>query len=109
MQAPYRAYREAFIRWGVPIDYERCRIDEPLDMDLQVALLAQRHQLKFDELPVRLQEAEVVQLAMKSAAVWSLRSFARDHPVVARLCAVEATKPGGAARAHLGIGQERAH
>lgn len=107
--SPYREYRESLVRWSLPIDYERGSIDAPLDLDLQVALLAQHGQLKFDQLPVKLPQGELVQLAMKSAAVWSLRGFAQDHAVVARLCAAEAVKPGGAARAHLQVTHSQVH
>jgi hypothetical protein len=36
--------------------------------------------------------------ALKSAAVWSLKANAAQHPSVARLCELEAAKQGGAAR-----------
>jgi hypothetical protein len=97
-EAPYREYRQLLIRCSFPIDYEKRSITGPVDLDLLVALWARNGELKFDELPVQLSSEDVVHLAMKSAALWSLQSFAQQNQVVARLCNEESLKPGGAAR-----------
>jgi hypothetical protein len=73
-------------------------IDGPLDVDLSVALATRAGQIKFVELPVPLSDAEAIRIAAKSAAVWSLRANAAEHPPVAQLCERESTKEGGAAR-----------
>ena len=76
-------------------------IDGLVDLDLHVALLARSGNLKFDDLPVHLSSEELLRLAMKSAALWSLKSFAQRNQIVARLCHEESKKPGGAARLRL--------
>lgn len=90
-----------FARCMIPVRLESMDIDGPLDVDLSVALAAKARKLKFAELPVPISEAEALRIAAKSAAIWSLRANAAGHPSVARLCALEATKQGGAARLHL--------
>jgi hypothetical protein len=102
-QAPYCDYRQTFVRCVFPIKYDSRSIDGPVDLDLQVALLLRRGRLKVETLPIELTTEELLHLAMKSAALWSLRSFARTDAEVARLCAEEAIKPGGAARRHLDV------
>ena len=91
-------FRPMLVRCQFPIEYESHSIDEGVDLDVHVALNAQGGRLKFDELPFKLSVDELVRLAVKSAAVWSLVSLARDHERVAESCASEATQPGGAAR-----------
>jgi hypothetical protein len=87
-----------FARCMIPVRPKSMDIDGPLDLDLSVALAAKARKLKFAELPVPLSEAEALRIAAKSAAVWSLKANAAAHPSVARLCELEATKQGGAAR-----------
>ena len=91
-------YQQRFINWQMPVDCSNRKIDGPVDLDLHVALLAKNQQLKFDQLPVTLTQEELLRLAMKSAALWSLRSFASEDSAVAALCDREATKSGGASR-----------
>ena len=95
----YRDYRQLLIRCLFPIDYDQRSIDGPLDLDLHVALLARDGKLKFAELPVLLSTKELLQLGMKSAALWSLLSMAQQHESVALLCVQESPKPGSAAQA----------
>lgn len=99
----FKRYLPVFARCSFPIVFEQSRIDGPvdLDLDLSVALTARSGQLKFAELPIELSSNELQRLAAKSAAVWSLGALATTHPLVATLCAEEATRPGGAARLHL--------
>jgi hypothetical protein len=87
-----------FARCGIPVRLESMDIDGPLDVDLSVALAARAGQLKFAELPVPLSQAEAIRIAAKSSAVWSLKANCEAHAPVARLCELEATKQGGAAR-----------
>jgi len=95
---PYRDYQQLLIRCSFPIDYEQRSIDGPVDLDLHVALLARSGELRFDELPIDLSSQDVLHLAMKSAALWSLRSMAQQNQVVSWVCIDESLKPGGAAR-----------
>jgi len=99
----YELIQQRFIQWTMPVDLSKKTIDGPVDLDLHVALLARQGQLKFDELPVTLDEQDLIRLAMKSAAFWSLTSFASRDPAVADFCEVEATRPGGAARQLLAV------
>jgi hypothetical protein len=94
-----------FARCGIPVQLESLDIGGPLDVDLSVALAARARQLKFVELPVPLTEAELIRIAAKSAAVWSLKVNAKAHALVARLCELEATKQGGAGRLLLAEAQ----
>ena len=94
-------FAPVFARCMIPVRLEARAIDGPLDVDLSVALAARAGKLKFAELPVPLSGAELLRIAAKSAAVWSLRANAAVHVRVAELCEIEATKQGGAARAHL--------
>jgi len=91
-------FAPVFARCGIPVRLESFDIDGPLDLDLSVALAARAGHLKFSELPVPLSQAEAIRIAAKSAAVWSLKANSEAHAPVARLCELEATKPGGAAR-----------
>jgi hypothetical protein len=100
-EEPFRAYRSLLLRCAIPIDYENRSIEGPVDLDLHIALLARSGELKFEQLPVALAPQELIGAAMKSAALWSLRSFAERDPLVARICKEESQKPGGAARQHL--------
>lgn len=97
----YHDCQQLFIQCVFPINCANRTIDGPLDLDLHVALMAQSGNLQFKELPIDLSPSELVRAAMKSAALWSLRSFSQHNHIVARLCDEEATKPGGAARALL--------
>lgn len=85
-------------RCDFPIDYDRRLLAPGVDLDLHVALLAKNGKLKFDELPFALSSAETMKLAMKSAALWSLRSLAATDDQVAELCQIASRSPGGASR-----------
>lgn len=108
-EPPFDAYQRLLARCGFPIDYQKRLVQGPLDIDLHVALLARAGKLKFDALPFTLAEDELIRLSMKSAAVWSLRTFAQSHEIVADICAHEAKRPGGAARAQLGVAVPKMH
>lgn len=94
-------FQPLLTRCSFPINYETRTVEGPLDCDIHVALSAKQGNLKFAELPFPLAHEELIRLAMKSSAVWSLRALAQQHELVARICDEEATRPGGAARVHL--------
>lgn len=104
-QPPYAGHRQLLLRCHFPVDCERRLIGGPLDLDLHVALLARGGELKFAELPFALSQENLLHLAMKSAAVWSLRSMSDQDAAVAALCHQESQRPGGAARMHLAAPQ----
>lgn len=101
--APYRDYQLMFDRCVFPIDYDQSSIAGPVDLDLHVALLLKNRALQLTELPIPFSAVEVQYMAMKSAAVWSLRSQAETFPQVAQICREESVKPGGASRPLLGV------
>lgn len=84
-----------------PVDYEERSISGPLDLDLHVAILARNGKLKFNQLPYSSTQSEIVHLAMKSAALWSLLSLAEQSEVVASFCSEASKKFGEPARLHL--------
>ena len=100
----FNRYLPLFARCSFPIRFEESSIDGPLDLDLGIALSAKAGQLKFAELPIELSPSELVRIAAKSAAVWSLRALAATHPLVAQLCVEASTTAGGAGRLHLAQG-----
>ena len=81
-----------------PIDFDKKVIDEPLDLDMQTVFCFKKGLIKYYELPINLTEKELVRLAMKDYAVWSLCSNAKTHEIVANFCEAEANLVGGAAR-----------
>jgi hypothetical protein len=81
-----------------PIDFDKKVIDGPLDLDMQAVFCFKEGLLKYHDLPINLTEQELVRLAMKSAAVWSLTANAETHEIVADFCETEANRAGGAAR-----------
>lgn len=87
-----------FARCAFPVELESTTIGGPLDLDLSVALAARAGKLKFTELPVPLANEELLRIAAKSAAVWSLRAIATTHPEIAQLCEAESQRTGGAGR-----------
>lgn len=68
------------------------------DLDCRVFSLAERGIAIFRMLPFQLTEAELIRVATKASAVWSLRLNASSHARVAETCRREATTPGGPAR-----------
>lgn len=97
----FARFLPVFSRCAFPIRFEQSSIDGPVDLDLSVALTAKAGQLKFAELPFQLSTLELTRIAAKSAALWSLRTLAASHPVIADFCEQESGRPGGAARLHL--------
>jgi hypothetical protein len=105
--APHRDYQQLLVACCFPIDYDNRSVDGPVDLDIHVALLARSHKLKFADLPIPLSPKELVRLAMKSAALWSLLAMAKQHEVVAQICETESKRSGGAARLHLAAAARR--
>jgi hypothetical protein len=99
----YSRYQQQLAKWSFPIDFTNRSVGGPVDMDLHVALLAKRGQLKFSELPVQIPMEDQIHLAMKSAALWSLLSMSREDPNVADICRRESRIVGGVARSHLAL------
>ncbi len=97
----FKKYLPVFQRCSFPIVFEESRVDGPMDLDVSVALTAKERQLKFAELPFELTHPELIRIAAKSAALWSLRSISEQHEQVAAICREEARKPGGAGRVLL--------
>lgn len=91
-------YEDVLARAKIPARFDTLTVDGPGDLDVGVALAAKAANLKFAELPVSLTQEELLLLAAKSAAVWSLQANANTHAPIAELCRAEAGKPGGAAR-----------
>jgi hypothetical protein len=72
-----------FARCMIPVRLESMDIDGPVDVDIMAAIAARDRKLKFDELPVPLSLVELLRVAAKCAAVWSLKTNGRTHaPVV---------------------------
>ncbi|MGV3624855.1 MAG: hypothetical protein ACO1OB_28805 [Archangium sp.] len=94
----FMKYLPLFQRLAFPIVFSESRVDGPVDLDLTVAITARNGQLQFTELPIELTKPELIRIAAKGAAVWSLRGIGARHEVIAKVCAEESKKPGGAAR-----------
>lgn len=94
----FERFLPKFAAWMFPMQPEDRTIDGPLDLDLQVALLARDGKLKLEELPVEIPKSDLVRLSMKSAAIWSLASMSKQNPEVSKICQKESKIAGGAAR-----------
>jgi len=94
-------YQVQLSNWMFPMNYNNLTIDEPVDIDLHVAILARNGHLKFNELPIQVPPENLVRAAMKSAATWSLLSMSEQDQYVALICSEESKIMGGAARMHL--------
>ncbi len=97
----FEEYLPKLADWMFPLQPESRTIDSPLDLDIHVALLAKAGKLKFKDLPVEVPQKDLVRLAIKSAALWSLVSMSRQNEEVSKICKVESKVRGGAARLHL--------
>lgn len=99
----FERFAPVFERCAFPVRFADSRVDGPVDLDLSVALTARAGKLKFAELPFPLTAPELVRIAAKSAAVWSLRDLSTRHERVAAVCREAARAPGGAARRLLDV------
>jgi hypothetical protein len=73
----------------------------PGDVDLLIWRgLQQKHEASA-ALVRQLDQEQILQLATKGAALWSIRSNAEQHPSIKELCEAEAEIAGGAARSWL--------
>lgn len=91
-----RDHAAALAALGLEVDLPSRTIRTEGELDLWAWRTAERGIPVFAVLGVS--TAEAVAIALKGSALWSLRLNARDHAVVAELCQVEATRPGGAGR-----------
>jgi hypothetical protein len=93
-----RAAAAALTSAGVVVDLERKVIVSTGDLDCLCCSIAEQRVPIFKILPFELTSAELIALAVKGTALWSLRLNARDHEKVAEVCRIEAQRPGGLAR-----------
>lgn len=96
-----KTVRDLVERYHFPIDVDSRQIHGPLDLDIYVARVVQAGALKFADLPFTIPPADLLHLAMKSAALWSVTSMAEQDPLVFKICQEEATHSGGSARPWL--------
>ena len=81
---------------GLEVDLASRTIRTEGDLDLWAWRSAERRVPVFPVLG--LPTADVLTLAIKGSALWSLRLNARDHAAVREVCRAEADRPGGAGR-----------
>lgn len=93
-----RAHAAALAELGLEVDLASRTIRTEGDLDLWAWRSAERRVPVFPVLG--LPTADVLTLAIKGSALWSLRLNARDHAAVREVCRAEADRPGGAGR-HL--------
>jgi len=93
-----RAAASTLASAGVVVDLERKAIVSTGDLDCMCFSIAEQRVPIFKMLPFELTHVEVMTLATKGAALWSLRLNARDHEKVAEVCRIESRRPGGPAR-----------
>jgi hypothetical protein len=74
----------------------------PGDVDLLIWHRLQKRHEASAALVRQLGQEQLVHIATKGAALWSLRSNAEQHPSVKGLCVAEAGVAGGAGRRYLG-------
>jgi hypothetical protein len=86
---------------GLVLDLGRGVVVTDGDLDCLCFALAEQKVRIFPMLPVELTQPELLRLAAKGSALWSLRLNAGQHAVVAAVCRDEATRPGGKARRTL--------
>jgi hypothetical protein len=96
--AKRRASAELLAAAGIVVDLERRTIVTAGDLDCLCFAIAEQRVPIFKMLPFELTPEEVMTLATKASALWSLRLNARDHDKVAEVCRVWAQRPGGPAR-----------
>jgi hypothetical protein len=71
------------------------------DLDCLCFSIAERRFPIFKHLPFTLPQEDLIALATKGSALWSLRLNATEHARVAEICRAEKDRPGGAARRRL--------
>ncbi|MBK9034938.1 MAG: hypothetical protein IPL61_27360 [Myxococcales bacterium] len=94
-----RAHAAALAAVGLDVDLTTRAIRTDGDLDLWAWRAAEQGVQVFPVLG--LAPADLLALAFKGSALWSLRLNTRDHPLVAELCRAEAERPGGAGRRAL--------
>lgn len=91
---------------GIPCHADACRVDTLEDLDCFSALqdleiVPERFKQVEGLLPFALDPADLIHIAIKSAAAWSLGSQARQHPIVLATCEQEAKRRPGRAKIML--------
>jgi len=91
----------ALAQVGLVVDLAQCTVVTAGDLDVLCFSIADQQIKIFPMLPFDLTEPEILHIAMKGSALWSLRLNASTHALVAEVCRAEAAKPGGLARPRL--------
>lgn len=86
---------------GLVVDLKARRILTDGDLDCACFTLAEHKIPIFRLLPFEIPPADVLNLSVKGAALWSMRLNSCEHDVVRRLCEEEHRQPGGFARRRL--------
>ena len=97
-KAKRRETAAALASAGLVVDLERRVIVSAGDLDCLCFAIAEKRVPIFKLLPFELPPAELMRLATKASAVWSLRLNARDHERAAAIVAAQAQRAGGPAR-----------
>ncbi len=97
--AQYQEDRKRLVDLGFPV--EGMEVQGKLDLDLYTAFLIRDGELKFSLFPFEVPYESALRLGIKSAALWSLRSFSARDDLVARLCKEASRASGGAGRTLL--------
>ena len=99
--AQWQSFRELGILIGTVDAVRHPHVAVPGDIDLLIWRGLQKKHEASVALVRQLQQDQVLHVATKGAALWSLRSNAEQHPSVKALCEAEAGVPGGAGRRYL--------
>jgi hypothetical protein len=99
--AARRATASTLREVGLEVDLDSRAIVTEADLDCLCFSIAERKFPIFKHLPFALPSADLLVLATKGAALWSLRLNSTVHALVAELCRAERARPGGAARLRL--------
>ncbi|MBZ0237727.1 MAG: hypothetical protein K8M05_35765 [Deltaproteobacteria bacterium] len=83
---------------GLVVDLDREVIVTDGDLDCLCFRIAEQRVPIFSMLPFELTGDDLMALATKGSAVWSLRLNASAHETVAEICRAEAQRPGGPGR-----------
>ncbi len=92
---------ETLRKAGLVMDLKTRSIVSEGDLDCLCFALAEQKVPIFKLLPCSLPQADLLNLSIKGAALWSLRLNSRDHDVVRSVCEVESARPGGPGRTLL--------
>lgn len=91
-----RAHAATLAAIGLEVDLPTRTIRTDGDLDLWAWRSAERGIKVFPVLG--LPPSDIMPIAIKGSALWSLRLNARDHALVGEVCRIEAERPGGPGR-----------